>query len=283
MSIISGRGITKQYKDVKALDDVDISVEAGAILGIVGPNGAGKTTLLRALLGLCPVEGNLEVLGRDPFRQRPELMRETSFIADVGILPRWMPVDALIDHVDALHPAFDRGRAEELLARTDVRLKTRVKNLSKGMLAQLHLAIVMAIDARLLVLDEPTLGLDIIYRERFFELLLNDYWDERRSIVLSTHEVREVEHILTHVMFIHHGRVALHMEMEELAARFVQITVAKGRLEDARALGPLKERERLGRHEFLFEGLEIDANDLGEVQIPSLADIFVAKLEDRPA
>ncbi|MEJ8566657.1 ABC transporter ATP-binding protein [Elongatibacter sediminis] len=277
--IISARGLTKQYGRLKALDRIDIDIPVGRIVGLIGPNGAGKTTMMKAILGLATFEGELSVLGLDPSRQRARLMNDVCFIADVAVLPRWIRVSQLIDLTENIHPRFSRERCMQYLARTRVTPDQKVKQLSKGMVAQLHLALVMSIDARLLVLDEPTLGLDILYRKEFYSNLLSDYFDEERTIVITTHQVEEVEHILTDLVFIADGRLALNCSMEEVQARYVELMVTPADLEAARSQGPIHEREMFGRHILLF----VDADrerlaQLGELHTPSVADLFVATL-----
>jgi ABC-2 type transport system ATP-binding protein len=277
MACIEARGLRKAFHSTVALDGIDLRVEEGRILGLIGPNGAGKTTALAAILGLTPYQGELRVLGRDPWKERDRLMRDVCFIADVAVLPRWIRVSQALDYLAAVHPRFDRARAEGFLAKTTIRRDARVRELSKGMVAQLHLALVMAIDARLLVLDEPTLGLDILYRKQFYDSLLNDYFDGNRTIVLATHQVDEIEHVLTDVVFIDRGRIVLNRSMEDLEARYREVTVNPDHVAAARALAPIHERTAIGRHVFTFEGLD-DARlePLGEVRAPSLADLFVA-------
>jgi ABC-2 type transport system ATP-binding protein len=277
MATIEARGLRKSYGETIALDGVDLSVEEGRIVGLIGPNGAGKSTALQAMLGLIPFEGRLSVLGRDPWADRDALMTEVSFIADVAVLPRWLRVTQALDYVAGVHPRFDRAKAEALLARTTIKRTSRVGELSKGMVAQLHLALVMAIDARLMVLDEPTLGLDLIYRKSFYDSLLNDYFDQSRTIVVSTHQVEEVEHILTDVVFIDRGRIALSASMEALEARFAELVVTSDRLAEARKLGPLVERQLLGRATLLYDGADkARLAKLGDVRTPGLADLFIA-------
>jgi ABC-2 type transport system ATP-binding protein len=276
-TVISARGLRKRYKDKMALDGCDFSVASGRIVGLIGPNGAGKTTAIKAILGLTAYEGELEVLGLDPFSRRHQLMQQVCFIADVAILPRWLRVSEAIDYVEGVHPRFDRARCERFLAATEIKPKARVRELSKGMVAQLHLALVMAIDARLLVLDEPTLGLDILYRRRFYEQLLNDYFDQTRTILITTHQVEEIEHLLTDLLFIKSGKIALAATMDEVAARYCQVQVGQERLEAARALKPIAERRMLGKSAFLFDGLPPEqARELGEVHQVGVADLFVA-------
>ena len=274
---IEAKGLSKSYGRTRALDKVDLTVETGRILGLIGPNGAGKTTALNAVLGLCPYEGELKVLGRDPWRERDVLMRDVSFIADVAVLPRWIRVARAIDFVAGVHPRFDRAKAEALLAKTEINPRSYVRQLSKGMVAQLHLSLVMAIDARLLVLDEPTLGLDIIFRKQFYDRLLNDYFDHTRTIVVTTHQVEEVEHILTDLAFVNRGRIVLASTMDEVERRYAEVMVPAEKAEAARALSPLSERQVFGRGVFLFDGVDrTRLAQLGEVRTPSVADLFVA-------
>jgi ABC-2 type transport system ATP-binding protein len=282
MPCIEARGLRKAFGPTIALDGIDLRVEEGRILGLIGPNGAGKTTALNAILGLIPYQGQLSVLGRDPWTQRDQLMRDVSFIADVAVLPRWIRVAQLLDYVAGVHPRFDRAKAESFLARTEIRPTSKVRHLSKGMVAQLHLAIVMAIDARLLVLDEPTLGLDILYRKQFYDSLLNDYFDGSRTILVTTHQVEEVQHVLTDLMFINRGRIVLSCSMEEFEARYAEVTVNPEQLEAARALKPVYERQVFGRSILLFDG--VDRKQLarfGEVRTPSIADLFVAVMSQQ--
>jgi ABC-2 type transport system ATP-binding protein len=279
MAAIEASGLTKRYGRTVALDRVDLTVDSGRIVGLIGPNGAGKTSLLKAVLGLTAFEGRLSVLGHDPFRERARLMQEVCFIADVATLPRWLRVCQAVDFVAGVHRRFDRGRALDLLARTEIPPRARIKALSKGMIAQLHLALVMAIDARLLVLDEPTLGLDILFRRTFYTTLLNDYFDQHRTIIVTTHQVDEIEHVLTDLVFINHGRIVLEERMEALAERYLQVVVPAERAEAARRLGPLAEQQLFGRFAFLFEGLSRDdAAALGEVRTPRIGDLFAAKM-----
>jgi ABC-2 type transport system ATP-binding protein len=277
MACIEARGLRKAYRRTVALDGVDLTVEEGRIVGLIGPNGAGKTTALQAMLGLTPYEGSLKVLGRDPWAERDQLMAEVCFIADVAVLPRWMRVFQTLDYLAGVHPRFDRAKAEGFLARTTIKRASRVRELSKGMVTQLHLALVMAIDASLLVLDEPTLGLDILYRKQFYDSLLNDYFDRRRTIVVTTHQVEEVQHVLTDLMFIDRGRIVLGCTMEEFEARYVEVMVAPEHLATARALGPIHERQVFGRGILLFDGVDRQRlAALGEARTPSIADLFVA-------
>jgi ABC-2 type transport system ATP-binding protein len=277
MATIEARGLRKVFGTTVALDGIDLRVEEGRILGIIGPNGAGKTTALNAILGLTSYEGHLNVLGRDPWKARDELMRDVSFIADVAVLPRWIRVKQLLDYVAGVHPRFDRAKAEGFLAETAIKRTSKVRELSKGMVAQLHLALVMAIDAKLLVLDEPTLGLDILYRKQFYNSLLNDYFDHNRTILVTTHQVEEVQDVLTDLMFINHGRIVLQCTMEEFEAHYVEVMVHPDHVANARSLKPISERQIFGRSVFLFD--RIDRNQLaalGDVRTPSIADVFVA-------
>jgi ABC-2 type transport system ATP-binding protein len=286
MTVIEARGLRKAFGTTIALDGVDLRVDEGRILGIIGPNGAGKTTALNAILGLTSFQGELRVLGRDPWAERDRLMCDVCFVADVAVLPRWMRVSQALDYVEGVHPRFDRAKAEALLAKTTIKLASRIRHLSKGMVAQLHLALVMAIDARLLVLDEPTLGLDILFRKQFYDSLLNDYFDRSRTILVTTHQVEELQHILTDLMFIDRGRIVLNSTMEELDSRYVEVMVHPGQVAAARALKPVYEREVFGRIILLFDikqdrGLNksIERQQLaalGEVRTPSIADLFVA-------
>jgi ABC-2 type transport system ATP-binding protein len=283
MPVIEARGLRKVFGTTVALDGVDLRVEEGRILGLIGPNGAGKTTALNAILGLTPYQGQLRVLGRDPWAERDQLMRDVSFIADVAVLPRWMRVSQALDYVAGVHPRFDRAKAEALLAKTTVKRASKIRELSKGMVTQLHLALVMAIDARLLVLDEPTLGLDILFRKQFYDSLLNDYFDRSRTIVVSTHQVDELQNILTDLMFIDRGRIVLSCSMEEFESRYMEVTVNPDQLAAARALKPIHERQVFGRSILLFDGgsKNIDRQQLaslGDVRTPSIADLFVAVL-----
>jgi ABC-2 type transport system ATP-binding protein len=275
--LITARGLGKSFGSTRALDDVSFKVETGRIVGLIGPNGAGKTTALKALLGLTRYEGELSVLGLDPYRQRHRLMQDVCFIADVAVLPRWIRVSQLIDFVAATHPKFRRDACEHFLQRSDVRRTSRVKELSKGMVTQLHLALVMAIDARLLVLDEPTLGLDILMRKQFYETLLNEYFDEQRTILVTTHQVEEVEHILTDLLFIDRGRIVLDAAMDEVQESYAQVAVRPEQLAAARNRQPIAERQGLGRTHMLFRGVaRAELERLGEVGVPSVADLFVA-------
>ena len=277
--VIRAQGLSRRYGSTVALDNVDFEIPAGRIVGLIGPNGAGKTTALKAILGLGPFQGQLEVLGLDPRRQRAELMRQVCFIADVAVLPRWLRVRQALDITAGLHPHFSREKAEAFLAQTEIKRDSKISALSKGMVTQLHLALVMAIDARLLVLDEPTLGLDIIYRKEFYSALLNDYFDGERTILLTTHQVEEIEHILTDLMFISHGRIVLNESMDALGEKFLELVARPDRAEEARRLGPLSERQGLGRHYFIFEDRSrAELAALGDIKVPGVADLFVAKV-----
>jgi ABC-2 type transport system ATP-binding protein len=277
MACIEARGLRKTFGTTIALDGIDLRVEEGRILGLIGPNGAGKTTALNAILGLIPYQGDLKVLGRDPWTARDQLMRDVSFIADVALLPRWIRVWQALDYVAGVHPRFDRAKAEGFLARTTIPRASKVRELSKGMVTQLHLAVVMAIDARLLVLDEPTLGLDILYRKQFYDSLLNDYYDRSRTIVVTTHQVEEVEHVLTDLMFINRGRIVFNCTMDEVELRYAEVMVKSEQVAAARALKPMHERQTLGRSILLFDGVDRQQlADLGDVRTPSIADLFVA-------
>lgn len=280
-NVISARGLTKRYGRTRAVDGIDLEIPAGRIVGLIGPNGAGKTSALKAILGLATFEGHLEVLGKDPSRERAALMEDVCFIADVAVLPRWIRVNQLIQVVEEIHPKFSREKCLKYLSTTKITQDQRVKQLSKGMVVQLHLAIVMAIDARLLVLDEPTLGLDILYRKQFYTNLLNDYFDEHRSILLTTHQVEEVEHILSDLIFIQDGRIALDCSMEQVEEQYVELMVRKDVVEAARELQPLFERELMGRHIFLYKGADrAQLAELGELHTPSVADLFVATMSN---
>jgi ABC-2 type transport system ATP-binding protein len=284
MACIEARGLRKSFGKTLALDGINLRVEDGRILGIIGPNGAGKTTALNAILGLTPFQGELRVLGRDPWAERDQLMRDVCFIADVAVLPRWIRVAQALDYVAGVHPRFDRAKAEAFLARTTIRRDSKVKHLSKGMVAQLHLALVMAIDAKLLVLDEPTLGLDLLYRKQFYDSLLNDYFDRNRTIIVTTHQVEELQHVLTDLIFMDRGRIVLDCSMEEIESRYVELTVNPGQAAAARALKPIYEREALGRSIMLFD--RVDRSQLaalGEAHTPSIADLFVAVVGNHAA
>ena len=284
MACIEARGLRKSFGATIALDGMDLRVEEGRILGLIGPNGAGKTTALNAILGLTQFQGELRVLGRDPWSERDQLMRDVCFIADVAVLPRWMRVSQALEYVAGVHPRFDRNKAEGFLAKTEIRRESKVRELSKGMVTQLHLALIMAIDAKLLVLDEPTLGLDILYRKQFYDALLNDYFDRSRTIVVTTHQVEEVQHVLTDLMFINRGRIVFNCGMEEFESRYQELTVNPENVAAARALRPIYERQVLGRSVLLFD--RVDRQQLaalGEVRTPSIADLFVAVMSNQPS
>ncbi|MEM7430833.1 MAG: ABC transporter ATP-binding protein [Pseudomonadota bacterium] len=283
-SLVTAQGMSKRYGDVRAVDNVSFEIEKGKIMGLIGPNGAGKTTLLKAVLGLTDCEGQLSVLGLDPFRQRKQLMQNICFIADVAVLPRWIRVHQLLDFVAQTHPNFSRERAEEQLSRTKIKPNAKVKELSKGMVTQLHLSIIMAIDARLLILDEPTLGLDIIFRKEFYSHLLNDYFDGERTILITTHQVEEIENLLTDIMFINDGRILLDSSMEDIPSQFVEVMTSGENAEAARRLGPIYERDVFGKKVMVFENADREQLDaLGETHTPSVADLFVAKVKGAAA
>ncbi len=280
-NIVEAKSLRKNYGSFTALDGVDLTIPRGSISGLIGPNGAGKTTTLKALIGLCDVDGELMVAGRDPRVARHKLMRDVCFIADVGILPKWLKVSNVIDYVEAVHPRFDRKKAEKFLSTTDIPAKKRIKELSKGMVTQLHLAIVMAIEVQLLVLDEPTLGLDIIYRKEFYDRLLNDYYDGNRTIIISTHQVEEIEALLSHLLFINKGKIVLDALMADLSDMYTEVLVDPDMLAQADALGPIHIRELLGKKSYTFESVAKDQLEpLGELHTPTVADLFVAKLKE---
>jgi ABC-2 type transport system ATP-binding protein len=279
-AVISARNLSKRYKGKAAVDGISFEIPAGRIVGLIGPNGSGKTTTLKAALGLVPFEGELKVLGKDPRGQRDELMQDVCFIADVAVLPRWLKVKDAVDFVAGVHPRFDRKKAEAYLAHTKLAPNMRVKEMSKGMIVQLHLALVMAIDAKLLVLDEPTLGLDILYRKQFYQNLLEDYFDEQKTIVVTTHQVEEIEHILTDLMFIREGRIVLSATMDEVGERFTEVMVNADKAEAARALKPIDERQVFGKAVMLFDGVPRDQlAQYGETRNPGIADLFVATMK----
>ncbi len=280
-SLVTARGVSKHFGDVRAVDNVSFDIEKGRILGLIGPNGAGKTTLLKAVLGLTDCDGDLSVIGLDPFRQRKQLMRQICFIADVAVLPRWIKVSQLLDYVESVHPNFTRSRAEELLRQTKVQANAKVKELSKGMVTQLHLSIIMAIDAKLLVLDEPTLGLDILFRKEFYANLLNDYFDEERTILITTHQVEEIENLLTDVMFINDGKILLDSAMDSLSDTYIELATSGEDALKARGLRPIAESEMFGKSVMLFEGISREhLEGLGEMRTPAVADLFVAKVKE---
>jgi ABC-2 type transport system ATP-binding protein len=277
MPCIEARGLRKVFGRTVALDGINLRVEEGRILGLIGPNGAGKTTALNSILGLTSYEGELRVLGRDPWKERDQLMRDVCFIADVAVLPRWIRVSQALEYVAGVHPRFDRAKAEGFLAKTTIKRESKVRELSKGMVTQLHLALVMAIDARLLVLDEPTLGLDILYRKQFYDSLLNDYFDGNRTILVATHHVDEIQHVLTDIIFIDRGRIVFDRSMEEVESRYLEVMVNPERVAAARALKPMHEREVFGRSVLLFDAVDRkQLAALGDVHTPTVADLFVA-------
>jgi ABC-2 type transport system ATP-binding protein len=282
MTLIEARGLRKEFGKTIALDSVNLRVEEGRILGLIGPNGAGKTTALNAILGLTSYQGELKVLGRDPWTERDQLMRDVCFIADVAVMPRWIRVSQALDYVAGVHPRFNRAKAEGFLGKTTIRHASKVRELSKGMVAQLHLALVMAIDARLLVLDEPTLGLDILYRKQFYDSLLTDYFDRSRTIIVTTHQVEEVQHVLTDLIFIDRGRIVFNRSMEEIESRYLEVMVHPEKIAAARALKPMQERQVLGRSILLFD--QVERNQLaafGDVHSPSVADLFIAVMSSQ--
>jgi len=273
--------LRKKYGNTVALGGIDMRVEEGRIVGLIGPNGAGKSTALNAILGLVPYEGELKVLGRDPWAERDALMRDVCFVADVALMPRWMKVSQALDYVEGVHPRFDRAKAEAMLAKTTIKRESKVKSLSKGMMAQLHLSLVMAIDAKLLVLDEPTLGLDILYRKQFYDALLNEYFDASRTIVITTHQIDEVQDVLTDLMFLDRGKIVLNCSMEQFDGRYVEVMVSAESADAARALKPMKERQVFGKSVMLFDGVNREVlAELGEVRTPGIAELFVAVMGD---
>ena len=280
MSVVQARGLSKRYGATIALDNVNLDIEPGRIVGLVGPNGAGKTTALKAILGLAEFDGQLSVMGLDPRTHRTELMQQVSFIADVAVLPRWLRVGDAVDFVGGVHPRFSREKCLAFLARTKIKPTQRVRELSKGMIVQLHLALIMAIDAKLLILDEPTLGLDILYRKEFYNTLLGDYFDEQKTILVTTHQIEEIEHILTDLLFIKEGRIVLNASMDDVGERFAEVMVNPDKAEAARALKPLYERQIFGKSVFLFDGMDrARLAELGELHKPSVADLFVATMK----
>jgi ABC-2 type transport system ATP-binding protein len=284
MTYIEARGLRKSFGSTIALDGVNLKVEEGRIVGLIGPNGAGKTTALNAILGLTTFEGQLRVLGRNPWNERDALMRDVCFISDVAVLPRWMRVSQALEYVAGVHPRFDRAKADGFLAKTDIQRGRKVRELSKGMVTQLHLALVMAMDVRLLVLDEPTLGLDILYRKQFYDSLLNDYFDQSRTILVTTHQVDEIQNVLTDLMFIERGRIVLNCSMDEFESRYAEVKISPEQIAAARALRPMQERQVLGRSTMLFDGVNRQQlAALGEVRTPSIADLFVAVLGNTKA
>ncbi len=282
-AIIAARGVAKNYGATRALDNISFEVAPGRIVGLIGPNGAGKTTALKAILGLTPFSGEMLVAGRDPRAARDQLMKDVCFIADVAVLPKWLKVTQALDFVAGVHPKFNRARAEDFLRKTDIKMGSRVRELSKGMVTQLHLALILAIDAKLLVLDEPTLGLDLLYRRAFYDTILNDYFNEERTIIITTHQVEEIENLLTDILFINHGRIVLNSTIDALPERFHQVVVGPDQVGAARALGPIHEREVFGRFGLIFDGRkESELQSLGELRTPSITDLFVAMMS-RPA
>jgi ABC-2 type transport system ATP-binding protein len=283
-AIIEARGLSKRYRGKQALNEVNFTVAAGRIVGLIGRNGAGKTTALKSVLGLTPFEGSLRVLDHEPGSERDVLMQKVSFIADTAVLPKWLRVSNALDYVEGVHPAFERARAEQFLSTTDIKMTSRMRELSKGMVTQLHLALVLAIKARLLVLDEPTLGLDLLYRRKFYDTLLNDYMDDERTILVTTHQVEEIEHVLTDVLFIEQGRIVLDSPVDALGDRFAQVLVSHDRLDGARALQPFNERSLMGRTLMFYDGVDRAAlAHLGEVGTPRIADLFVAMVQKEAA
>jgi len=281
-SVVRATNLTKRYGSSRALDGASFEIQQGAIVGLIGPNGAGKTTALKAILGLTPYEGELEVLGLDPLRQRSELMREVSFIADTAVLPRWIRVDQLLDYTDKTHPGFNRARCEELLSRTEIKPRARVRTLSKGMVVQLHLSIVMAINARFLVLDEPTLGLDIMFRTEFYRTLIEEYFDEQKTILVTTHQVEEVENLLTDVLFMDHGRIVLSESIQAIGERYVVVAAPRDNAPQLQSMGPMHRSSAFGRDVFLFSDRARDEFEgLGDVSTPNVADLFVATIKSQ--
>jgi ABC-2 type transport system ATP-binding protein len=277
MTYIEARGLRKNYGVTAALDGIDLRIDEGRIVGLIGPNGAGKTTALSTIVGLTSYQGELRVLGRDPWSERDQLARDVCFITDVAVLPRWIRVAQALDFVAGIHPRFDRSRALAFLAKTSIGLTQKVRELSKGMVTQLHLAIVMAIDARLLVLDEPTLGLDLLYRNQFYDALLNDYFEQGRTVIVATHQIEEVQHVLTDVLYMHRGRIVFDRSIDDIEAQYQEVLVHPDQLAAARALKPIAERQGIGQSILMFEGVDRAAlAALGEVRTPSIADLFVA-------
>ncbi len=279
-AIVTAHNLSKRFGTTVALDNVNLNIQAGRIVGLVGPNGAGKTTALKAILGLAEFDGELSVLGLDPRKDRNQLMQNVCFIADVAVLPRWITVEEVVDFVGGVHPRFSREKCQAFLSKTKMKPTQRVRELSKGMIVQLHLALVMAIDAKLLVLDEPTLGLDILYRKEFYQSLLNDYFDEEKTIIITTHQIEEIEHILTDLLFIRDGKIVLDATMEQIGERFSEVMVNPDKADAARALKPMYERQVFGKSIFLFDGVDrARLAELGELHKPSVADLFVATMK----
>lgn len=278
-NIITAKNLAKHFGKHRAVDNVELTVKRGEIVGLIGPNGAGKTTLLKTILGLDSYQGELDVLGMDPRQQRYELMQRACFIADVAILPKWITPEQLMNYMVSVHPKFNPERALKFLKPTNIKMHNRVGKLSKGMVAQLHLALVMAIDVELLILDEPTLGLDILYRETFYRNLLNDYHDENRTIIITTHQVKDIQEILSHLIFINEGKIQLDIAMEDIPEKFAEVTATPDQAEALRQLSPLNEERRVGENRFIFEdGDKEQLRQYGEVRIPSITDLFVAKM-----
>ncbi len=278
-AVVKATNLSKHYGSFQAVEQVSFQIKQGSIVGLIGPNGAGKTTILKAVLGLSNFKGELSVLGKNPHSQRNQIMQDIAYVADVAVLPRWLKVINALDYVEGVHPRFNRAKAEQLLAKTKIPLTKRVKSLSKGMVAQLHLALIMAIDAKVLVLDEPTLGLDILYRKAFYDHLLNEYYDESKTILITTHQLEEIEHILTDVLFIKEGSIVLDSSIDEIGANYVEVMISESQLEQARQLNPIDERKVFGRYIMLFNNANPnDLEQLGEVRRPSLADLFVATM-----
>jgi ABC-2 type transport system ATP-binding protein len=283
-AVVNAKNLTKRYGKSNAVDNISFEIQPGRIVGLIGANGSGKTTTLKAILGLIPVQGELRVLGLDPRTQRDALMQEVSFIADVAILPRWIRVREIVDFVVGVHPQFDRTKAERYISNTKIQPAMKVKDLSKGMVVQLHLALIMAVNAKLLVLDEPTLGLDIIYRKQFYRSLLEDYFDADKTIIITTHQIEEIEHVVSDLIFINDGRIILQETMDSMAERFVEVAVQRDMLADAKALNPIDQRSKLGESVLLFDGLSrSQLAALGQIRIPALADVFVAIMKGAPA
>jgi len=280
-TVLSAQGLSKSYGQHYALNNASFNIKQGQIVGLIGPNGAGKTTALKAILGLTNYDGSLSVMGLDPYKDRAKLMENVCFIADVAVLPRWMKVAQAIEFVEKVHPKFDRNKAEHFLAKTNIQKSSKIKSLSKGMVTQLHLALVMAIDVKLLILDEPTLGLDILYRKEFYSQLLNDYFDDDKTILITTHQVEEVEHILSHLLFIDKGRIVLDESMEDIATEYAEVLVAPDNYSEAEKYAPVHHSEVFGRRAYLYKGVALDVlQQLGEVRTPGVADLFVAIMQN---
>jgi ABC-2 type transport system ATP-binding protein len=281
-AVISANNLNKKYGNFIGIDNVSFDIMPGSIVGLIGPNGAGKTSILKAILGLANFEGDLKVLGCNPHTQRNKIMHDVAYVADVAVLPRWLKVINAVDYVAGVHPKFDRKKAEQLLAKTQIPLSKKVKGLSKGMVAQLHLVLIMSIDAKVLVLDEPTLGLDILYRKAFYDHLLNDFFDESKTIVITTHQIEEIEHLLTHVLFIKKGQMVLDTSIDQISQNYYEVMLNEAQLEQARHYKPINERQVFGRYVLMFKGVaKAELEQLGEVRVPSLSDLFVAKMGDQ--